>query len=52
MDEEIRGLLASGASLDDIEKAAAPKVKPMKQSAAAMVLAGEVDAAEAMRLLP
>lgn len=50
-DGELTELLHRDAPIDEIEKVAATKLKPMKTSAAEMVLAGEITAAEAMRVL-
>jgi type II secretory ATPase GspE/PulE/Tfp pilus assembly ATPase PilB-like protein len=52
MDEDILQLMAvKKAPLEEIEKLAATKVKPMKLTAAEKVLAGETTAEEAMRVL-
>ena len=52
MDEDILQLMAvKKAPLEEIEKLAATKVKPMKLTAAEKVLAGETTADEAMRVM-
>ncbi|MGE5531838.1 MAG: ATPase, T2SS/T4P/T4SS family [Bacteroidota bacterium] len=50
-DSEIAEMLLKNASLDEIEKYASTLVKPMRQSAAELVVAGGVAAAEAMRVM-
>jgi type II secretory ATPase GspE/PulE/Tfp pilus assembly ATPase PilB-like protein len=50
-DEEITDMLLKDTPIEQIEKVAATKVKPMKVSAAEMVVAGQISAAEAMRVM-
>ncbi|MHB8996125.1 MAG: ATPase, T2SS/T4P/T4SS family [Armatimonadota bacterium] len=50
-DDEIKDLLLKDTPIEQIEKVAATKVKPMKVSAAEMVVAGQISAAEAMRVM-
>lgn len=51
MDQEIMNMMVKDAPLEEIEKAAAAKVRPMKLTAAENVIAGETTAADAMRVL-
>lgn len=52
MDQDVLTLMAvKQAALEEVEKLAATKVKPLKQSALEKVLAGDTTVAEAMRLL-
>jgi type IV pilus assembly protein PilB len=52
MDPDILNLMAvKRAPLEEVEKLAATKVKPMKLTAAEKVLAGETSATEAMRVM-